>query len=89
MSFMDHQQFNPATRGFHAVYRAHETNHCPGCGRSHWIIGRVSAECAFCSTALPLAVEKIVGEPTLIYTRGKGGPEPVFRGEFILNGQTA
>jgi hypothetical protein len=29
-------------------------NHCPGCGRSHWIIGRLSAECAFCSTALPL-----------------------------------
>jgi hypothetical protein len=49
----------------------------------------VSAECAFCSTALPLAIETFVGEPTLIYTRGKGGPEPVFRGEFILNGQTA
>jgi hypothetical protein len=32
-----------------------EVNHCPGCGRSQWIVGRVSAECAFCSTALPLA----------------------------------
>jgi hypothetical protein len=42
-------------RGYHAVYREHEVNHCPGCGRTHWRIGRVSAECAFCTTALPLA----------------------------------
>ncbi|MEO8175766.1 MAG: hypothetical protein ABI626_03810 [Sphingomicrobium sp.] len=47
-------QFNPATRGYHAVYRDNEVNHCPGCGRTHWYLGRVSAECAFCSTALPL-----------------------------------
>ena len=46
--------FNPSARGYHAVYREGEVNHCPGCGRTHWIIGRVSAECAFCSTALPL-----------------------------------
>jgi hypothetical protein len=32
----------------------HETNHCPGCGKSHWMIGRLTAECAFCGTALPL-----------------------------------
>ena len=49
------QAFNPSSRGYHAVYRAGEINHCPGCGRTHWIIGRMSAECAFCSTALPLA----------------------------------
>jgi hypothetical protein len=46
---------DPQGRGYHAVYREDETNHCPGCGRTHWIIGRVSAECAFCATALPLA----------------------------------
>ena len=44
-----------AGRGYHAVYREQEVNHCPGCGRTHWLIGRMSAECAFCSTALPLA----------------------------------
>jgi hypothetical protein len=44
-----------AGRGYHAVYHDHEVNHCPGCGRTHWLIGRVSAECAFCATALPLA----------------------------------
>jgi hypothetical protein len=46
--------FNPSARGYHAVYHDGEINHCPGCGRTHWLIGRVSAECAFCSTALPL-----------------------------------
>ena len=43
-----------AQRGYHIVYRDAQTNHCPGCGRSHWHIGRVMAECAFCATALPL-----------------------------------
>src|SRR5579885_2193931 len=44
-----------AQRGHHIIYRANESNHCPGCGRSHWYIGRVSAECGFCGTAIPLA----------------------------------
>ena len=46
--------FDPAMRGYHAVYRENEVNHCPGCGRTHWHIGRMLAECAFCGTALPL-----------------------------------
>jgi hypothetical protein len=44
-----------AKRGHHIVYRANEANRCPGCGRSHWYIGRVSAECGFCGAAVPLA----------------------------------
>ena len=44
-----------AKRGHHIVYRVNESNHCPGCGRTHWYIGRVSAECGFCGTAVPLA----------------------------------
>ena len=44
-----------AKRGHHIVYRANDSNHCPGCGRSQWYIGRVSAECGFCGTAVPLA----------------------------------
>lgn len=44
-----------AKRGHHIVYRANEANHCPGCGRSHWYVGRMSAECGFCGTAVPLA----------------------------------
>ena len=46
---------DPVNRGYHVVYRENEVNHCPGCGRTHWYVGRVSAECGFCSTALPLA----------------------------------
>jgi len=44
-----------AKRGHHIVYRAESSNHCPGCGRSNWHIGRVTAECGFCGTAVPLA----------------------------------
>ncbi len=40
--------------GYRPVYRAEEINHCPGCGKSQWMVGRVTAECAFCSTALPI-----------------------------------
>lgn len=39
-----------------ATYRPGSANHCPACARSHWLIGRATAECAFCGTALPLAV---------------------------------
>ena len=46
---------DPSRRGHHVVYRENEVNHCPGCGRCHWYVGRLSAECGFCGTALPLA----------------------------------
>ena len=46
---------DPSFRGYRVVYRQHETNRCPGCGRSHWYLGRSSAECGFCATALPFA----------------------------------
>lgn len=42
-------------RGYAPTYRHGQVNHCPGCGRSHWHVGRFSAECAFCGTALPFA----------------------------------
>ena len=51
---------NPAARGYQVLYRRDEVNHCPSCGRTHWYVARVSAECAFCSTALPL-VEAVTG----------------------------
>lgn len=54
-------------RGYNVVYRAGETNHCPGCGRSSWIVGRVSAECANprCGVALPF--------PANALPSGRGG----------------
>lgn len=51
------QEFDPTQRGYLAVYRQGKINHCPGCGRTHWYIGRVLAECGFCRTALPLATD--------------------------------
>lgn len=62
-----------AGRGYHAVYREHEVNHCPGCGRTHWLIGRMSAECAFCTTALPLAEASMRSHaaPTIIHHRNR------------------
>jgi hypothetical protein len=46
-------------------------NHCPGCGRTHWIIGRVSAECAFCATALPLAEASRQAGPVIIQHKNR------------------
>lgn len=43
-----------AARGDVLVYRPSETNHCPRCHAAQWLVGRVSAECAVCGTALPL-----------------------------------
>src|SRR3569833_4629965 len=43
--------FNTSNRGYHAVYHEGEVNHCPGCGRTHWLIGLLSAESAVCSAA--------------------------------------
>lgn len=43
-----------AHTGYRIAYRHGETNHCPGCGQTQWHIGRMTAECAFCATALPL-----------------------------------
>jgi hypothetical protein len=52
---------DPRARGYHAVYREHQVNHCPGCGRTHWYVGRMTAECGFCATALPLAEGSMTG----------------------------
>lgn len=41
-------------RGYLTLYRQTEANHCPGCGHSAWHVGRQTAECAHCATAIPL-----------------------------------
>ena len=63
-----------AKRGHHIVYRANESNHCPGCGRSHWLIGRVTAECGFCGTAVPLAET----------SRHEAGSRPASGGKHVI-----
>ena len=68
---------DPAVRGYHAVSREHEVNHCPGCGRTHWLIGRMSAECAFCTTALPLENAPMIAGGAIVRTIRR----PVFNGD--------
>lgn len=41
--------------GYKPVYRHGENNHCPACSRTQFWVRRVTAECAFCSTAMPVA----------------------------------
>jgi len=53
----------PASRGYHVAFHADETNHCPGCGRAAWYVGRMTAECAHCGTALPIAPFRRAEEP--------------------------
>jgi len=53
--------FNLAPRGYHVAYHGDRVTHCPGCGRSHWMVGRLLAECGFCATAIPLANGHIAG----------------------------
>ena len=63
-----------AHRGYHVVYRGGEVNRCPGCGRSHWHVGRLSAECGFCGTALPLTESLGMAGAGLFRRRGRGSP---------------
>jgi hypothetical protein len=41
------------------LYRQGEINRCPGCGRTQWRVGRITAECAFCGTALQIATRAV------------------------------
>lgn len=50
------------------LYYPQEVNRCPGCGRSHWHVGRTLAECAFCGTALAL-VDPIAAEALPVWRR--------------------
>ncbi len=65
-----------ALAGYRVAYRPHEANHCPGCGQSHWMIGRLTAECAFCGTALPLIASAGLGNG-VIRRRGVAAASPL------------
>jgi hypothetical protein len=65
-----------AHSGYRVAYRQHQTNHCPGCGQSHWMIGRTTAECAFCGTALPLIAGASFGNG-IVRARGLSALAPL------------
>lgn len=68
--YYDNKAFAGLTRGYMPLYHAGTVNHCPGCGHTHWHIGRLSAECAFCDTALPLAATYAQPNEPLFWFRG-------------------
>ncbi len=57
-------------RCFMPLYHSDTVNYCPGCGRTHWHIGRQIAECAFCETALPLAATYSQPVEPIFFYRG-------------------
>jgi len=65
---------DPAKRGYHALYREQQVNYCPGCGRTHWHIGRVTAECGFCATAIPLEAAEREAPNVRIVHAGRAVP---------------
>lgn len=40
------------------VYRPGSETACPECGKTNWLVGRSTAECAHCATALPLSADQ-------------------------------
>ncbi|HTG38719.1 hypothetical protein [Sphingomonas sp.] len=62
------------TPGFRLAYHIGESNHCPGCTRSHWLVGRMTAECAYCGTALPIRTGRMSGTGLFRSHGAKGVP---------------
>ncbi len=62
-------------RAFIPLYHADTVNHCPACGHTHWHIGRSTAECAFCETALPLSAVAAQPNAPLFWNRSARGVE--------------
>lgn len=65
------------SHGYQPLYHGDTVNHCPGCGRTHWHIGRSMAECAFCETALPLAASMSQPTEPLFWFRGSSTAMPI------------
>jgi hypothetical protein len=80
---------DPSKRGFMLTYRENETNTCPGCAKSHWYVGRVSAECHFCGVVLPLPQGNshpfnANAKPVLVHSRDQDAA----RGRFTVNSRS-
>lgn len=80
-SLMVDRTFKPHARGFFAVYRTGETNWCPACGRAQWLVGRIMAQCAFCSTALPLDASRGGASNRMPVSRSEPPDERLSAGE--------
>jgi len=58
---------------FSVHYHAGTVNYCPACAGTHWLVGRASAQCAHCDTALPLACIAETPMRPLFTTRARFG----------------
>lgn len=58
---MLHSPIKLGRSGYRPSYRVDDVNRCPGCGGSQWFVGRMTAECAFCGSALPIAEAGNIG----------------------------
>jgi hypothetical protein len=47
-------QLDLSSRGYQVLFWRDQVNHCPGCGKTQWHVGRLTAECGFCGTALAI-----------------------------------
>lgn len=72
---IDRNPVQPAARGYHVMFRNGAQNVCPGCGGSHWHVGRVTAECAHCLTALPIQQQQGCEGVGLFSSRGHDGSD--------------
>lgn len=43
-----------SARGYQVLFWRDQVNRCPGCGQSNWYVGRITAECGVCGTALSI-----------------------------------
>jgi hypothetical protein len=75
--YLENKSFNQAMKnatqqrqGYRPLYHRDAINHCPACGHTHWHVGRESAECAFCETAMPLAISSVTPAQPLFWFRG-------------------
>jgi hypothetical protein len=50
-------QLDLSSRGYQVLFWRDQVNHCPGCGKSQWHVGRLTAECGFCGTALAISAD--------------------------------
>jgi len=64
--------FDPVHKSPRPTWNAADSNRCLGCGGSHWYVGAITAECAFCATALPLGMPRTVGTTIMGRRAGRG-----------------
>lgn len=66
--FSPHEETRLGSRivGNQPTYWAGRINHCPGCSYTSWIVGRYSAECGFCRTALAMEHSGMLGMGTFL-----------------------